>query len=48
MKEKIKTLDKNNEKLKLRKIARKQKIQERGITFKNEFPFSINKISMEL
>ena len=32
MKEKIKTLDKNNEKLKLKKIVKKQKLQEKGIT----------------
>ena len=32
MKGKIKTLDKNNEKLKLCKIAKKQKLKERGIT----------------
>ena len=32
MKEKIKTLDKNKEKLKLNKIVKKQKMQERGIT----------------
>ena len=32
MKEKIKTLDKNNEKLNLCKKAKKQKMQERGIT----------------